>query len=65
MSGVIGIFIYLAIDWLISRRENPLRAGLFALPVIYGLTIFMNVLSVILDGSKCEFDIRSVNKEFF
>lgn len=55
LSGVIGILIYLAIDRLIARRENPLRAGLFALPIIYGLTIFMNVLSVVLDGSKCEF----------
>lgn len=36
------------------NARNPLKAGLYALPIIYGLTIFVNVLTVTMNGSKCE-----------
>lgn len=34
------------------NAKEPLQAGLMALPVIYGLTIFINVLTVTMNGSK-------------
>lgn len=42
----------MAIDRFILKAKNPLKAGLLALPFIYGITIFINVLSITLDGSK-------------
>lgn len=37
------------------RRNNPLKAGLIALPIIYGLTIFVNVFGVTKDGPASKF----------
>ncbi|KAL7036189.1 hypothetical protein ACKWTF_008737 [Chironomus riparius] len=51
-SGLVSIMIYSLIQKLIIKSENPVNSGLIALPIIYGLTIFVNVLSVTLDGSK-------------
>lgn len=53
-SGLISIFIFAAIKKFILNAKNPVKCGLLALPIIYGLTIFINVLSVTLDGSKCK-----------
>jgi sodium-dependent phosphate transporter len=54
-SGIISILIYTIIKKFIINSKNPLNSGLIALPIIYGLTIFVNVLSVTLDGSKRKF----------
>lgn len=36
----------------ILRAKKPLNAGLIALPLIYGLTTSINVVSIVLDGPK-------------
>lgn len=54
LSGAISVAIFMAIDKFILKAKNPLNAGLLALPFVYGITIFINVLSITLDGSKCE-----------
>lgn len=54
ISGVISVLILTVIKKLIMETKNPFKAGLRALPIIYGLTIFVNVLTVTLDGSKRE-----------
>lgn len=38
----------------ILNAKSPLNAGLIALPVFYGLTVCVNVLSIVHDGPKCE-----------
>lgn len=40
------------------NARRPLRAGLWSLPLFYGVTIFVNVLSIILDGPKCKYFLR-------
>jgi len=55
MSGVISIAIYMLIHQFILKANSPLRNGLYALPIIYGLTIFINCLSITFDGSKRKF----------
>ncbi|KAG5682358.1 hypothetical protein PVAND_011714 [Polypedilum vanderplanki] len=52
LSGLISIIIFSIIKKFIIKSKNPLNSGFIALPIIYGLTIFINVLSVTLDGSK-------------
>lgn len=54
LSGAISVAIFMLIDRYIIKASNPLKSGLRALPFIYGFTIFINVLSITLDGSKCE-----------
>ncbi|KAJ6637082.1 Sodium-dependent phosphate transporter 2 [Pseudolycoriella hygida] len=52
MSGISCVLILAAIRFLIMDAKKPLQAGLIALPIIYALTIFVNVLTVTLNGSK-------------
>lgn len=55
MSGIISVLLFMVINWLILKARQPFRAGLIALPLIYGITIFINVLSIVWGGSKCKF----------
>lgn len=52
MSGFTCIVILTLIRKLIMDARNPLSAGLISLPIIYALTVFLNVLTVTLNGSK-------------
>lgn len=52
MSGLISIIIFMLINRFILKASKPLNNGLVALPFIYGITVFINVLSITLDGSK-------------
>lgn len=54
MSGMISGILLTIIEKFIMNAKEPLQAGLMALPVIYGLTIFINVLTVTMNGSKCK-----------
>lgn len=54
MSGIASVLLLFLIKKLILNATNPLAAGLLALPIIYGLTIFINFLTVTMNGSKCE-----------
>ena len=51
-SGLVSVAIYYMIQFGIMHRVNPLNAGLIALPIIYGLTIFINVFGILKDGPK-------------
>lgn len=33
-----------------------MRAALIAMPIFYGITLFINVFSIVHDGSKCKFE---------
>lgn len=50
LSGLISALIYTVISKTIIRKIDPLRHGLKALPLFYGVTIFINVASVVIDG---------------
>jgi sodium-dependent phosphate transporter len=57
LSGAIGLVIFSLIKMFIVNAKDPLLAGLGALPIIYGLTIFVNVLGIVMDGSECRFGV--------
>ncbi|XP_053954847.1 sodium-dependent phosphate transporter 1-A [Anastrepha ludens] len=52
MSGLVSILLFLAIRKFILRASDPLKAGFRSLPIFYGATFFINVISVVLDGPK-------------
>lgn len=52
MSGLVSILLFLAIRRFILRAKEPLKAGFRSLPIFYGVTFFINVISVVLDGPK-------------
>lgn len=52
LSGFVSTVLFLLIRKLILRAKNPLGAGLIALPIFYGATVFINFVSVVLDGPK-------------
>lgn len=54
MSGLISIALFMVINRFILKANRPFNAGLISLPFIYALTVFINVLSITLDGSKCK-----------
>ncbi|KAH8270406.1 hypothetical protein KR018_009699 [Drosophila ironensis] len=52
LSGCVSILLFLAIRRFILRAQEPLKAGFRSLPIFYGATFFINVISVVLDGPK-------------
>lgn len=54
LSGAISVALFLIIHFLVLKAKNPFKAGLISLPVIYGVAIFINILSITWDGSKCK-----------
>ncbi|XP_063979518.1 sodium-dependent phosphate transporter 2 [Diachasmimorpha longicaudata] len=52
MSGLVSVGIFWLIQKFILRARKPVDMGLSALPAIYGATIAVNILSVLLDGPK-------------
>jgi solute carrier family 20 (sodium-dependent phosphate transporter) len=52
MSGLISVAIFMLINRFIMKANRPFNAGLMSLPFIYAITVFINVLSITLDGSK-------------
>lgn len=55
LSGLMSTSLYWCIRRFIIRSSNPLRSGLLALPIFYGVTLFINVLSIVHDGPECKF----------
>jgi solute carrier family 20 (sodium-dependent phosphate transporter) len=53
MSGLISVAIFMLINKFVLKAKQPFKAGLISLPFIYAITVFINVLSITLDGSKC------------
>lgn len=52
MSGLISVAIFMIINRFILNANRPFRAALISLPFVYGITVFINVLSITWDGSK-------------
>lgn len=52
LSGLISSMIYILISKTVIRKVDPLRYGLKALPLFYGVTIFINVASIVIDGPE-------------
>ncbi|PSN42128.1 Sodium-dependent phosphate transporter 1-A [Blattella germanica] len=50
MSGVISVVLFILIRRYILNAERPLIPGLRSLPIFYGLTILINVFSIVHDG---------------
>ncbi|GIY62580.1 phosphate transporter [Caerostris extrusa] len=55
LSGLVSVAIFLLIRRFILSKEKPGEAGLTALPFFYGFTVFVNVISIVLDGSPGKF----------
>ena len=55
LSGVISVLLYTSIRYLVLNASDPIARGLLCLPVFYGVTIFINVFTIVHDGSsrKC------------
>ena len=49
-----SVVLFKLIRHFILLRPRPLVPGLRALPIFYGITILVNVFSVVHDGPKCE-----------
>ncbi|CAG2121537.1 unnamed protein product, partial [Medioppia subpectinata] len=49
LSGIVSVLIFLVLRIFILEKEKPLEPGLIALPLIYGIVIFINVFSLIHD----------------
>lgn len=47
-----SVVIIAIIKKVIFKSKRPVRAGLIALPIIYALTIFVNVISILTTGSE-------------
>ncbi|CAL8108502.1 unnamed protein product [Orchesella dallaii] len=50
LSGLVSGSIFILIRKFILSKQNPLEPGLRSLPIFYGLTLFINVISILLDG---------------
>ncbi|XP_023709279.1 sodium-dependent phosphate transporter 2 isoform X2 [Cryptotermes secundus] len=50
LSGVISLLMFMLIRCFILNTSNPIARGLLCLPISYGITIFINVFSVVHGG---------------
>ena len=55
LSGAMSVCLMALINRFIINTKNPLKAGLWSLPVFYGVTLFVNLFSIIHDGPKRKF----------
>lgn len=53
LSGVMSSVLFACIRLFILNAKKPTNAALLSLPLIYGLTTFINVISIVMDGPKC------------
>ncbi|XP_045133951.1 sodium-dependent phosphate transporter 1-B-like isoform X4 [Portunus trituberculatus] len=50
LSGMMSGALYMLFNNLIFKKEKPLEPGLRVLPFIYGITLLVNVFSIVHDG---------------
>ena len=55
LAGTISVLLYTSIRYLVLNASDPIARGLLCLPLFYGVTIAINVFTVLHDGSsrKC------------
>ncbi|GMT08758.1 hypothetical protein PFISCL1PPCAC_55, partial [Pristionchus fissidentatus] len=51
LSGSISSVLYIIVDHLVLRRENPLEWGLMLLPVFYFICLALNAFMILFEGS--------------
>lgn len=56
VAATLSASVYTIISRTITCKLDPLRHGLKALPVLFGITVFLNVLPIVVNGSKGEFE---------
>ena len=54
LSGATSVIMFVLARHFILNASDPAARGLLCLPVAYGVTIFINVFSVLHDGPPCE-----------
>uniref|UniRef100_A0A1W7RA48 Phosphate transporter n=1 Tax=Hadrurus spadix TaxID=141984 RepID=A0A1W7RA48_9SCOR len=52
LSGIVSAVIFLGIRHFILKKEKPLEPALKTLPFFYGITILVNVFSIVHDGPQ-------------
>lgn len=52
LSGLMSVMLFWMIRKFILHSKNPLENGLLALPFFYGVTLAVNVFSIVHDGPK-------------
>lgn len=55
LSGLMSVLLFWMIRKFILQSKNPLENGLFALPYFYGVTLAVNMFSIVHDGPKRKF----------
>nr|CAD7433920.1 unnamed protein product [Timema monikensis] len=55
LSGIMSVILFSLIRRFILSAPQPIKPGLHALPFFYGVTIIINVFSIVQDGPKREF----------
>lgn len=55
-----SVALFACVRKFILNTAYPLKAGLYALPVFYGVTLFVNVFSIVHDGPE-----RTYCRSFF
>lgn len=58
LSGLMSVLLFKLIRKFILHSNHPLENGLFALPFFYGVTLAVNVFSIVHDGPKRKFLLR-------
>ncbi|KAF0297198.1 Sodium-dependent phosphate transporter 1-A [Amphibalanus amphitrite] len=51
LSGTISVVLFVLLRKVVIRAERPLRNGLLLLPILFAVTVFINVFSIVHDGS--------------
>lgn len=54
LSGLVSIVLLKLIRTYILRTADPVKSCLRSLPIFYGITLFINVISIMMDGPKCK-----------
>jgi sodium-dependent phosphate transporter len=54
LSGGMSVALFMLINRFILKTKNPLKSGLWSLPIFYGVTLFVNLFSIIHDGPECK-----------
>lgn len=59
LSGLVSTGLLWVLQRFIIFAKNPLRAGLISLPIFYGFTVFVNVISIVHDGPQCKLRLHA------
>lgn len=52
LSGIMSVALFACVRKFILNTAHPLKAGLYSLPVFYGVTLFINIFSIVHDGPE-------------